>query len=39
MDMRKRLEKKMKKTSKIKDVDQNAIEEEMARIMPGKIIL
>jgi hypothetical protein len=29
----------MKKTSKIKDVDQNAIEEEMARIMPGKIIL
>jgi hypothetical protein len=29
----------MKKTSKIKDIDQNVIEEEMARIIPGKIIL
>jgi hypothetical protein len=27
----------MKKSSKIKDIDQNMIEEEMARIIPGKI--
>jgi hypothetical protein len=38
MDVRKRLEKKMKKSTKIKDIDQNIIEEEMARIMPGKIV-
>jgi hypothetical protein len=37
MDVRKRLEKKMKKSSKIKEVDQNMIEEEMARIIPGKL--
>jgi hypothetical protein len=33
--VRKRLEKKMKKSGKLKDVDQNAIDEEMARIIPG----
>ncbi|CAF3846804.1 unnamed protein product [Adineta steineri] len=33
-DVRKRLEKKMKKSSKIKDIDQNMIDEEMARIIP-----
>ena len=37
MDIRKRLEKKMKKSTKIKEIDQNIIEEEMARIIPGKI--
>ncbi|CAF0725605.1 unnamed protein product [Rotaria sordida] len=35
MNVRKRLEKKMKKSSKIKDIDQNMIDEEVARILPG----
>ena len=35
MDVRKRLEKKMKKSSKIKEVDQTMVEEEMAKIIPG----
>ncbi|CAF1256720.1 unnamed protein product [Adineta ricciae] len=34
MDVRKRLEKKMKKSSKIKEVDQTMVEEEMAKIIP-----
>lgn len=29
----------MKKSTKIKDIDQNAIEEEMARIIPSKMSL
>jgi len=35
VDVRKRLEKKMKKSTKIKDIDQNMIDEEMARIIPA----
>lgn len=35
MDLRKRLEKKLKKTSKSKDIDQNLIDEELARIIAG----
>ncbi|CAF3342742.1 unnamed protein product [Rotaria sp. Silwood1] len=34
-DVRKRLEKKMKKSNKIKEVDQNMIDEEVARILPA----
>ncbi|CAF2334275.1 unnamed protein product [Rotaria sp. Silwood2] len=35
VDVRKRLEKKMKKSSKIKEIDQNVIDEEVARILPA----
>ncbi len=37
VDARKRIEKKLKKSNKTKDIDQNIIEEEMARIIPGTI--
>ncbi|CAF3255050.1 unnamed protein product [Rotaria socialis] len=35
VDARKRLEKKMKKSNKIRDIDQNMIDEELARIIPA----
>jgi len=37
VDARKRIEKKLKKSTKTKEIDQNIIEEEMARIIPGTI--
>jgi len=39
VDKRKRLEKKMRKANKTKQIDQNIIEEEMARIIPGTLII
>lgn len=36
-DVRKRLEKKMKKSTKTKDIDQTMIDEEIARMLPGKM--
>ncbi|CAF2241144.1 unnamed protein product [Rotaria magnacalcarata] len=35
IDARKKLEKKMKKSNKIRDIDQNIIDEELARIIPA----
>jgi hypothetical protein len=29
----------MKKTSKIRDIDQSMIDEEMARVLPGKSLI
>lgn len=36
MDVRKRLEKKMKKSNKVREVDQDMLDEELAKYIPSK---
>lgn len=38
MDVRKRLEKKMKKSNKVREVDQDMLDEELAKFIPSKTI-
>ena len=38
MDARKRLEKKMKKSNKVREVDQDVLDEELAKFFPSKAI-